>query len=673
MKNCINKRKINKNKNINKFQTRYIYYIPSFRFSDKLLIIVFLIIFSIIIANNLISLKVEEILYKESFNNETFTINFKNDNEMETIFLNISYYMNSYSLKHNIVEIIYSIKIFDKYKNLIKPFDLAFYYNLHLFCNFKTKNDFLEVESFPNTNNNTNFICTEYFNFGEIVKLGIKIYQKAYYYKLIFQYHLFKNISENYLDLYYKNDSKFSSFMIDKEYNDLINEIKENKSKYTLKSSYIEKPTTHLKTSKEIEENNWIFKNIYNQYFCFCKGINCEKGNKINIFQRCKYFYYLTIIDKNRNLYEKTEYLLADFITSSFNSDDIFPIFREMINQNISAHYMTTIKEIYNQYCSDKRCWRILTEEYIDGDFLEKYLNLILRLKATIAGADFPSINYLFYNIEYIVSINIGHGVKYFKSFLYKNYTSPNKYNKLVLAPSKKIISVAKEYGWKEENIIKICLPKWDKYYNRTINKTQLSKSIFIFFTFREGKEGKNSNKIRVSQYYTNNILNLLSNSRLKDLLNKNNITLIFGLHPNLFELASHIRKNYNFVKIIETNMISKYLLESNLLITDFSSVTFDFIYQRKPVIIYIPDYEDPNIKDIYSENYYNLIKNLGNGTIYFENQFHNINDLVDKILFYIKSNFKLEREIEKFYDSFELNCKNNNINNFIDYLRKIK
>ena len=36
--------------------------------------------------------------------------------------------------------------------------------------------------------------------------------------------------------------------------------------------------------------------------------------------------------------------------------------------------------------------------------------------------------------------------------------------------------------------------------------------------------------------------------------------------------------------------------MKSNLLITDFSSVTFDFIYQRKPIIIYIPDSEDLNI-----------------------------------------------------------------------------
>ena len=89
----------------------------------------------------------------------------------------------------------------------------------------------------------------------------------------------------------------------------------------------------------------------------------------------------------------------------------------------------------------------------------------------------------------------------------------------------------------------------------------------------------------------------------------------------------------YKFIKIIKNEMISNILIKSSLIVTDFSSVIFDFIYQKKPAIIYIPDYNDPKIKDLYSENYYNLIKSLGNGTIYFENKFDNINDAVDKII----------------------------------------
>ena len=127
---------------------------------------------------------------------------------------------------------------------------------------------------------------------------------------------------------------------------------------------------------------------------------------------------------------------------------------------------MTEKNNIYKEFCPDKKCWTIIKKSKINGDFLEKYLDLILRLKVTIAGAIFPAYSNLFSDIEYITSINVGHGVKFFKSFLYKDYKSPKKYKKLVLAPSSKIISVAKSFGWKDENITKNCLPKWDKYIN---------------------------------------------------------------------------------------------------------------------------------------------------------------------------------------------------------------
>ena len=50
--------------------------------------------------------------------------------------------------------------------------------------------------------------------------------------------------------------------------------------------------------------------------------------------------------------------------------------------------------------------------------------------------------------------------------------------------------------------------------------------------------------------------------------------------------------------------MISSVLIESTLLVTDFSSITFDFIYQRKPLIIYTPDLKDLMIKKIYDKDF---------------------------------------------------------------------
>lgn len=38
----------------------------------------------------------------------------------------------------------------------------------------------------------------------------------------------------------------------------------------------------------------------------------------------------MDIIENNRNLYSKTDYLFVDFINKDLSSDDAFPIFEEM-------------------------------------------------------------------------------------------------------------------------------------------------------------------------------------------------------------------------------------------------------------------------------------------------------------------------------------------------------
>ena len=93
-----------------------------------------------------------------------------------------------------------------------------------------------------------------------------------------------------------------------------------------------------------------------------------------------------------------------------------------MIKQNLSAHYVTERKDIFNQYISSNNEDLIIipinNKQYnITGDSLEKYLNLFLKLKAVISGAEFYSIYNIFYYIEYINFICLGHGVNYFKPF----------------------------------------------------------------------------------------------------------------------------------------------------------------------------------------------------------------------------------------------------------------
>ena len=91
----------------------------------------------------------------------------------------------------------------------------------------------------------------------------------------------------------------------------------------------------------------------------------------------------------------------------------------------------------------------------------------------------------------------------------------------------------------------------------------------------------------------------------------------------------------------------------------------------KKPYIIFIPDAQDPNIINNYSERCYNVIKNFNNNDFDFKNIYFDINSTINKINYYINNYFCLDSELKKFYADFNFN-QNDNLNKFINYILKL-
>jgi CDP-glycerol glycerophosphotransferase (TagB/SpsB family) len=589
-----------------------------------------------------------------------------------SIYYNITNLEYFFSFKYNIIKIKYDIIFYDENITLIKPSDLSLYYELHALCHIKQIITGEMIDSIAGIRDNKNFYCIEYIRIDESFKLGIKIYEiqnNDIEYKIIY---LLINRYLKYNNLDRRNDDLFNILLINKKHKQFLNIIKKNNgANYKLKKSFLLPPYSFLKNEISIYDNHWFFSNIFNDYFCFCKGIYCIKKNK---YQNCKYKFYLTIIDLNRNLYNKTDILLSDFFIPNVEPVDGYPLFKEILNNNLSAYYMTIDEKIYNHFLiNDKYSnynlskFPIIYEKIINGDFLEKYLELFLRLKIVSVIENYISLDNLFYNIEYINYIVLGHGIQYFKEFLYNDYRSFTKYDKIILPPSDTFIKIAKKYGWKERNIIKMCLPRYDKYNNDFLLPSDIQKknSIFLMFTWRVIKEKKN-----ISHLYFNNIFKILTNKELNKALIDNNISLYFTYHHSLKNKFKMNLKYYPNIIHVNQNRISELLKNSKLLITDFSSIVFDFIYQNKPFILYIPDLEEPFLQDIYIKQYYDIINGLKNGSIYFENKYFKIKEAIKAIIIYINNNFTLEKNLIRFYNYLNLNCRNNTIN-LINYLKR--
>ena len=613
-------------------------------------------------------------LYKSNFsfiipsNNNIFNI--------DNIYFKLSNFNYIYNFRFNIIKVEYNILFYFKNFSFIYPSDLALHYDLHVICHIHEAESNLSIDSIPFLYLNKFFKCIDFVDINEKINFGIIIYNQITENFnetgcVNFTYYFFNNDVFNYNNKYSENNENkqfFYPLFIQKEFY-----LNNKNIAFSLKKLYIKKPECNT-IKKIISPNNeWKFLNIFNNYFCICRGLNCLQHfflNKNNATQICKYKFYLHLIEENKHLYNKTDYLLADFPYDSGSLDDAYPVFKKLINLKKNAYYLTINKNILKKK-HFKFSNHIIKYNFINGDFLEKYFSLLLRLKAVISGAEYFSFYNLFFYIEYITFISLTHGLNYFKSYLFKSYYGNTRYNKIVISSSEKIISLAINNGWKEKDLIKICLPKWDHFDKTKRKKTKNhDKSIFFFFTWRIWKPNIKVEEKLKSEYFKN-IKELMNNEMLLNSLKQNGLTLYFCLHHMLEIYKEMLNFGNNNVRFINQNQIMSCIINSNMLVTDFSSIIFEFMYQKKPFVMFIPDSNDPNIDSFYIQNYYELIKNLKEGSIDFMNKYFSINQVVDKIIYYINNNFKVEKDINDFYKSFNLTCGNNTIK-FINYLENL-
>ena len=95
-------------------------------------------------------------------------------------------------------------------------------------------------------------------------------------------------------------------------------------------------------------------------------------------------------------------------------------------------------------------------------------------------------------------------------------------------------------------------------------------------------------------------------------------------------------------------------------------------MYRKKPFIIYVPDSKDPNITRLYTNDYIQLIQRMNNGTFKVQNKCNSVEETVQKIIYYIKNKFKIDKKLQKYYDYFDFK-PGNNIDKLINYLLSLK
>lgn len=145
-------------------------------------------------------------------------------------------------------------------------------------------------------------------------------------------------------------------------------------------------------------------------------------------------------------------------------------------------------------------------------------------------------------------------------------------------------------YGYDRQEIVVTGLARWDALKDKSKGKRQ----ILFMATWRNYLDEATEEEFVQSRYFKT-YLALLKSEQLKKLLKDYDANLKFYVHNKFKEYAKDFLEQLGTtgdepvvsVMTFEDMPLNELMMESNLLVTDYSSVSFDMFYQNKPVVFY--------------------------------------------------------------------------------------
>lgn len=206
-----------------------------------------------------------------------------------------------------------------------------------------------------------------------------------------------------------------------------------------------------------------------------------------------------------------------------------------------------------------------------------------------------------------------------------------------------------------EPNKIEITgLPRFDK-----LEKDEVQNTIFYMPTWRGWITEDN---FKQSDYYRN-IIELITNKSLNNFLVENQLYVNVCMHQLMYKFLNEFELELpSNIKILEKGTdIQEQLIKSRMLITDYSSVSWDMLHMEKPVVFF--QFDSNEYKELLG-SYLNFSDEI------FGDVVHDSKDCINKIIEISDKNFEMDEEFKVKRKTYFKYIDKNNTQRVIDTIK---
>lgn len=375
-------------------------------------------------------------------------------------------------------------------------------------------------------------------------------------------------------------------------------------------------------------------------YFTFKKNnlafsvnsINKDNYNYMKNVMRFSWFFRLLYSKKNIWIIGELDYKAQDngmtlynHIRKEHSNKNVYYVIRE---NSLDKKNLVDKKNVINFHSKKHILYMLIAKkivtthhpEYIFPSKLDKY-------KKKVNGT----------------KIFITHGVFGVKNMYknYGNYVNGFKIDHITANSDREKNIFINDLKYGKEQITVTGMPRLDTLFSDDIKPT---KDILIMPTWRDWL--LSTTDFTKSEFFIR-FKELLLNKYMKEMVKKHKLSITLCLHPNFRQYTESFKiDNIKLVYQGEEN-VQELIKSHALMITDYSSVAFDFSFLKKPVIFY--QFDLNRFTDI-SKSHIDIPKDLPGDCV------ENINEVINKVKYYVENDYKTmynsqSNKLIKYYD----------------------